>query len=176
MKRRSSVAIDGVYHWPCQSCNQLLHPSSFYADKRSPSGLRTHCKSCVCNQAEAARYRDRPRTIASRRLVAFSEEWLSDRLAMEPNSGCWLWTGGSRGNGYGAIHGEDAHRVFYRQFKGEIPRGMVVMHKCDTRPCCNPDHLTIGTPADNVHDMISKGRHWWNKPCSNASVATTGET
>lgn len=43
--------------------------------------------------------------------------------------------------------------------KGAIPRGMVVMHKCDNRLCCNPNHLEVGTIADNNHDAIAKGRN-----------------
>jgi HNH endonuclease len=41
---------------------------------------------------------------------------------------------------------------------GEIPEGMQVLHKCDTRPCVNPDHLFLGTNNDNVQDKIRKGR------------------
>lgn len=47
-------------------------------------------------------------------------------------------------------------------FKGEIPEGKVVCHSCDVRLCINPDHLWIGTHADNVHDMHAKGRARYN--------------
>lgn len=50
------------------------------------------------------------------------------------------------------------HRHAYRKFKGEIPDGMVVRHKCDNRLCCNPDHLEIGTQADNARDRVERGR------------------
>lgn len=52
-----------------------------------------------------------------------------------------------------------AHRVAWRLFVGDIPEGAVVCHRCDTPPCANPDHLFIGTQADNVADMMRKGRH-----------------
>lgn len=74
---------------------------------------------------------------------------------------CWFWTGFICRLGYGIFHclGETrAHRVAYKLFKGDIPKGMKVMHSCDTRNCVNPDHLSIGTQADNVRDMIAKGR------------------
>lgn len=51
-----------------------------------------------------------------------------------------------------------AHRVAYEAKYGAIPEGMVVMHLCDNPACCNPDHLMLGTPKDNAHDAILKGR------------------
>lgn len=51
-----------------------------------------------------------------------------------------------------------AHRKSYEIFKGEIPKGFFVCHKCDVPACCNPDHLFVGTPKDNVQDGILKGR------------------
>ena len=50
------------------------------------------------------------------------------------------------------------HRHVYRKFKGNIPEGKVVRHKCDNRLCCNPDHLEIGTHADNARDRVERGR------------------
>lgn len=75
---------------------------------------------------------------------------------------CWLWRGCQDGGGYGCLPalGEfKAHRVAWRLFNGEIPNGMKVLHKCDIPRCVNPDHLFLGTQADNVRDMVSKGRN-----------------
>ena len=75
-----------------------------------------------------------------------------------PESGCWLWFKGVNHAGYGVTHKGLAHRLSWTAFRGEIPGGMHVLHKCDTRCCVNPNHLFLGTNYDNVQDKIRKGR------------------
>lgn len=81
-----------------------------------------------------------------------------------PNGDCWEWQAGRLESGYGRItigkHGEEkAHRLSYRLNCEEIPDGLWVLHDCDNPPCCNPDHLFLGTSDDNVADMVAKRRH-----------------
>lgn len=81
--------------------------------------------------------------------------------------GCWEWQGGkANGYGYVRINNENrgTHRLAYELTYGPIPDGLFVCHHCDNPPCCNPDHLYAGTPADNVRDAYARGRQPKRKP------------
>jgi hypothetical protein len=82
------------------------------------------------------------------------------------SNGCWVWIGHKDARGYGrfarnlhGIHHIKAHRWSWAYHNGKpIPDGMVVMHSCDLPACVNPEHLVIGTQAENIGDMYRKGR------------------
>lgn len=97
----------------------------------------------------------------------FQRPSLMDRfhagINKDESSGCWLWKKATCSRGYGAIQlgvgvTGKAHRVSWELFRGPIPDGAFVLHKCDVRNCCNPEHLFIGDHDDNMRDMVSKGR------------------
>lgn len=82
---------------------------------------------------------------------------------------CWVWTGARHDFGYGLLHGEGrgsgvvrAHRYSYELHVGP-PGDLFVLHRCDNPPCVNPEHLRLGTNAENMRDMGDKGRSKFHK-------------
>lgn len=87
---------------------------------------------------------------------------LYDKTLMSDEESCWPWLGARNSRGYGSLRIGDAihsaHRVSYIVHKEPIPEGMHVIHACDQPSCVNPNHLSLGTHADNMDDRQKKGR------------------
>lgn len=98
-----------------------------------------------------------------------------DKYRVNPENGCWEWQASTQFWGYGAFRlGKSvtsSHRAAYRMFKGEIPKGIFVCHKCDNPPCCNPDHLFLGTQKENLKDADSKNRILKGEKCPWAKIS-----
>lgn len=75
---------------------------------------------------------------------------------------CWEWSGATIKGGYGVLTFKSVpyytHIVAWEVTFGPVPKGLKVLHTCDNPPCCNPDHLFIGTQKDNMQDASEKGR------------------
>lgn len=91
---------------------------------------------------------------------------LTERLLLQSkapnNDGCWIWAGLTHHTGYGLVKVQGrrilAHRASWLAFRGEIPDGLWVLHKCDVPACINPHHLFLGDHTANMADAASKGR------------------
>ena len=88
----------------------------------------------------------------------------NNRFSKMENDGCWNWIGTIDPDGYGRIRynkkTNGAHRISWILNYGEIPKGMVILHKCDNRRCVRIDHLYLGTIQDNIKDMDKKNRRY----------------
>ena len=87
-------------------------------------------------------------------------ERLAHYASVDPLSGCHIWRGSINHAGYGKLNVRNrslsAHRLAWTLKYGPIPPGMILCHRCDVRRCVNPDHLVLGTRADNMADHKAK--------------------
>jgi len=84
---------------------------------------------------------------------------LIDRATIWP-TGCWLIANPGT-SAYPKLRGQTTHRLSHEFFNGPIPTGIVVRHTCHIPNCINPDHLVLGTQAENVADTVAANRHGW---------------
>lgn len=98
-------------------------------------------------------------------LCKAAEQRFWDKVDRRGRDECWPWRSTARsGFGYGAFRAKypaptmNAHRIAYMLTFGLVPPGHFVLHTCDNPACCNPSHLTAGTPKDNMRDLVERGR------------------
>ncbi len=107
------------------------------------------------------------------------EERFRAKIGNRTEMGCLLWTGahGRSGHGQLLVDGrlDTAQRVAWRLANGPIPEGLHVLHRCDNPPCVEPTHLFLGTHADNMADMLAKGRKVVVRGDANPATKVTDE-
>lgn len=129
---------------------------------------RRHYKLAWCRARRAALPPRLPALSLADRLERYTVR--DGGLVAGLDSPCWRWTGAKHEFGYGLLNSGGpkarvlrAHRLRYEMHVGAIPDGMLVLHRCDNPECSNPEHLFLGTNADNMRDMGDKARSKFHK-------------
>lgn len=92
----------------------------------------------------------------------FTVEQFWKRIKIKDVNECWDWLSSLDTSGYGQLtisyQNQRAHRIAWEITHGEIPKDKMVLHKCNNKKCCNPNHLYIGDHANNMTDLASTHR------------------
>lgn len=155
------IVIGEKYGITKQRVSQLIKDISiekecYFCGKSFVYKSRTHVNCCTLKCENAWN-----RNIRCMQYIFTSIDFSRDL------SECWNWVGCRDHNGYGRVGGRGgryAHRYAWTIFNGVIPDRLQVLHHCDNPPCCNPEHLWLGTHRDNMRDRDEKGRGYFGSP------------
>jgi len=135
----------------------------------------------ACKRRSPEHYKRLVQDRINRLQKTYSERFWKRIKTGNPDE-CWPWSGAHNEHGYGSVCKDGvlrkAHRVAWELTFGKIPEGKWVLHKCDNPPCCNPNHLYIGTIVENTKDAIERKRfrsgdqHWMKKHIGSANPNT----
>jgi len=126
---------------------------------RCGCGGKTKIATCSDGLTKRGEYRKYIQGHSSRGRTV--DDRFDSKVRQQPN-GCHIWVASKDACGYGnfstGTRWVRAHRFSYERAYGLVPSSLYVLHKCDTPACVNPEHLFVGTQADNMQDKIAKGR------------------
>lgn len=124
-------------------------------------GRRADSKGFCSKHYKRMRRGSDPNT-PSREELSLEERFRAKLGVQDAVTGCIPWDAATLSKGHGQFWLSGtmvcAHRIAWELRHGPIPDGLWVLHRCDNPPCCNPEHLFLGTHKDNMADMRNKGR------------------
>lgn len=144
----ASVKIRGRRAWRCKC---ICGEETTVITSKLNNG---HTRSCGCLNGDAQKA-----TGSARRRALHDRFW---EKVWKSDDGCWEWTAYTDCFGYGCFgigreaRSVGAHRISWELTYGTIPSGLWVLHRCDNPPCVRPDHLYLGTAADNSRDRYER--------------------
>lgn len=113
---------------------------------------------------EPLQEKEQPQVTSKKKLWRNTPENFWSYVLPPDGNGCRVWSGKCERSGYGRVswlgHKRLAHRVaaMLSDMLTDITDRSVIIHHCDNRRCCNPDHLEVATQQKNMQDAVSKGR------------------
>lgn len=141
-----------ITHRKCTRCHKdlLCTKEFFHYSSKSKDLCLSRCKSCWSE-------------IRSPGKRTFAEIFWASVDRSGGASACWEWRGPRHYLGYGCFgkskkHERYAHRFAWEDRFGPIPEGAEVCHECDNPPCCNPEHLKLGSHQENMMGMLRRNR------------------
>jgi len=130
----------------------------------------TECQVCACGCGEPLRRG------TTRRFKRGHYRFIANQHVVDPETGCWVWTGKSNSRGYGLTRDDrgvtaHAHRLYFEAEYGPIPEGQLVVQTCGNRLCCNPTHMEL---RDAGTEQSARCRERWARQRANPEVRIIG--
>lgn len=131
----------------------------------------TECQLCACGCGEPLRLG------TTRRFKRGHYRFIPDQHIVDPDTGCWVWTGKVNKSGYGVTRSDQgttahAHRLYWESVHGPIPAGLIAVQTCGNKLCCNVDHMVLRNAGA---EQSARCREMWARQKADPSARIIGK-